>query len=106
MTAPGVDRWPSTIASRWPRSAGSDARSISARVPSASSSRRLRPCWMTLACRTEVWPIPGATPFSDDDEHSSYDRAAVERFWRALIEMERVFKVFGSRFVAQRPLGR
>ena len=33
--------------------------------------------------------------------HESYDPAAVHRFWLALVEMERVFKVFGTRFVGK-----
>ncbi|MCC7076809.1 MAG: hypothetical protein IT198_06750 [Acidimicrobiia bacterium] len=58
-----------------------------------------------LGVSTEVWPvpveIPGAIPFPADEVHASYDPAAVERFWRALVEMERVFKVFRTRFVGK-----
>jgi hypothetical protein len=54
---------------------------------------------------TEIWAtpveIPGAIPFSDDHEHASYDADAVQRFWLALVEMERVFKVFRARFVGK-----
>ncbi|MCU0311849.1 MAG: DUF5996 family protein [Acidimicrobiales bacterium] len=54
---------------------------------------------------TDIWPvpveIPGAIPFPDDREHARYDPAAVHRFWLALVEMERVFKVFRSRFVGK-----
>ena len=54
---------------------------------------------------TEIWPmpveIPGAIPFPDDRVHDSYDRDAVHRFWLALVEMDRVFKVFRTRFVGK-----
>ena len=45
--------------------------------------------------------IPGAIPFADDRVHASYDRDAVHRFWLALVQMERVFKVFRTRFVGK-----
>ena len=34
--------------------------------------------------RPEPFGVPMTTPFSDDNEHASYDAAAVERYWRAL----------------------
>jgi hypothetical protein len=58
-----------------------------------------------LGVPTDIWPmpveIPGATPFPDDSVHASYDPDAVQRFWRALVDMERVLKVFRSRFVGK-----
>lgn len=58
-----------------------------------------------LGVATEIWPmpveIPGAIPFPDDHVHASYDADAVHRFWQALLEMERVLKVFRSRFVGK-----
>jgi hypothetical protein len=58
-----------------------------------------------LGVATEIWPVPveivGAIAFTDDHVHASYDRDAVRRFWLALVEMERVFKVFRSRFVGK-----
>ena len=58
-----------------------------------------------LDVATEIWPmpveIPGAIPFPDDRAHDSYDRDAIHRFWLALVEMERVFKVFRTRFVGK-----
>jgi hypothetical protein len=58
-----------------------------------------------LEVATEIWPvpveIPGAIAFVDDHLHASYDRGAVHRFWRALVEMDRVFKVFRARFVGK-----
>ena len=58
-----------------------------------------------LNVATEIWAmpveIPGAIPFPDDRSHASYDGDAVRRFWLALVEMERVFKVFRARFVGK-----
>jgi hypothetical protein len=58
-----------------------------------------------LGLGTEIWPmpveIPGAIPFAEDRTHASYDRDAAQRYWRALVEMDRVFKVFRSRFVGK-----
>jgi hypothetical protein len=34
--------------------------------------------------RPEPFGVPMTTPFPDDNEHASYDAAAVERYWRAL----------------------
>ncbi|MGB6058169.1 MAG: DUF5996 family protein [Microthrixaceae bacterium] len=58
-----------------------------------------------LGVPTEIWTmpveIPGAIPFTEDRTHTTYDADAVHRFWLALVEMERVFKVFGTRFVGK-----
>jgi hypothetical protein len=45
--------------------------------------------------------IPDATPFADDTAHASYDRAAIERFWRALVEIDRVLDRFRGRFIGK-----
>ena len=40
-------------------------------------------------------------PFAEDREHKSYDKAAVEQFFRALSNIDRVFKEFRSRFIGK-----
>lgn len=40
-------------------------------------------------------------PFAEDREHKSYDKAAVEKFFRALSNIDRVFKEFRSRFIGK-----
>jgi hypothetical protein len=59
----------------------------------------------SLGVATQIWPVPveieGAVPFPDDHTHAAYDPAAVQRFWLALLEMTRVFTLFGSRFVGK-----
>lgn len=58
-----------------------------------------------MGLTTAIWPvpveIPGAIPFVEDRVHASYDPDAVRRFWLALVEMQRVFNVFRTRFVGK-----
>jgi hypothetical protein len=58
-----------------------------------------------VGVRTEIWPVPvvieGAVPFADDDVHAAYDRAQAERFWLALVRIERVLRQFRGRFVGK-----
>ena len=58
-----------------------------------------------LGVATEIWPVPVEIPdaiaFDEDRVHASYDAEAVHRFWLALVEIERVFKVFRTGFVGK-----
>ena len=40
-------------------------------------------------------------PFAEDTTHKSYDKAAVERFFRVISSIDRVFKEFRSRFTGK-----
>ncbi len=40
-------------------------------------------------------------PFARDTVHRSYDPGAVNRFWRALVQSDRVFKTFRGRFTGK-----
>ena len=40
-------------------------------------------------------------PFDRDEVHRAYDRAAVNRFWRVLVQNDRVFKRFRSGFLGK-----
>jgi hypothetical protein len=42
--------------------------------------------------------IQNPIPFDEDEEHRSYDREYANRFWRVLVQSDRVFKQFRSRF--------
>lgn len=42
--------------------------------------------------------VENPIPFAEDDVHSSYEREPVERFFRALSSIDRVFKEFRARF--------
>lgn len=58
-----------------------------------------------LGVATEIWPVPveieGAIPFTEDRDHHRYDPDAVQRFWLALVRIERVLKEFRKEFVGK-----
>ena len=45
--------------------------------------------------------VPDPISFSQDTVHSAYDAAAAHRFWRALVQADRVFKVFRTGFIGK-----
>ena len=45
--------------------------------------------------------IPDATPFGADTSHAAYDREAMNRFWRGLVEIDRVLDIFRGRFIGK-----
>jgi len=45
--------------------------------------------------------VQSPIPFSQDRTHRAYDAAAAHRFWRALIQVDRVFKLFRSGFLGK-----
>jgi hypothetical protein len=52
-----------------------------------------------------IWTMPceieGAIPLDTDEVHRSYDGEAAQRFWRALLQTDRVMKEFRSRFIGK-----
>jgi hypothetical protein len=42
--------------------------------------------------------VATAIPFAEDRVHASYDPEAAQRFWRALVQVDRVFKAFRAGF--------
>ena len=40
-------------------------------------------------------------PFAEDETHRSYDAEYVHRFWLALVQADRVFKIFRARFIGK-----
>jgi hypothetical protein len=67
----------------------------------AETMTALRQCGIDV----KIWPVPveidNPIPFADDHEHASYDRDAVERFWRILIFTDRVLNRFRSLFIGK-----
>src|SRR5262249_35854251 len=51
-----------------------------------------------VAIRESPYGVPMTTPFPDDREHASYDRDAVERFWRILSWSDEVLDEFSGWF--------
>jgi Family of unknown function (DUF5996) len=45
--------------------------------------------------------VPDPIPFAQDTVHASYDKAAVERFFQALLQADRLCKIFRSRFIGK-----
>ena len=45
--------------------------------------------------------VPNPIRFSQDRIHAAYDCAAAHRFWRALVQVDRVFKLFRSGFLGK-----
>jgi hypothetical protein len=58
-----------------------------------------------LGLHTEIWEmpveIPGAVPFDTDTMHTVYDPEQARRFWRLLIQTQRVFEVFRGRYLGK-----
>lgn len=45
--------------------------------------------------------IAGAIPFSQDQQHNAYDAQYAQRFWRVLLQVDRLFKQFRTGFVGK-----
>jgi hypothetical protein len=45
--------------------------------------------------------LEDATPFAEDRTHASYDRECVTRFWRILLQSDRVFQRFRAGFIGK-----
>ena len=45
--------------------------------------------------------IPDSIPFDQDETHKAYDQVYANRFWRVLVQADRVFKEFRARFVGK-----
>jgi len=45
--------------------------------------------------------VPDPIPFDRDEVHRAYDRESANRFWRVLVQSERVFAQFRSRFIGK-----
>jgi hypothetical protein len=58
-----------------------------------------------LGLDVKIWPMPveiaDPMPFDRDEVHAAYDRDAVNRFWRALAQIDQVFHEFRGRFLGK-----
>jgi Family of unknown function (DUF5996) len=58
-----------------------------------------------LQLNVKIWTTPveieNPIPFEKDNEHSSYDPASANKFWRILVQADKVFKEFRSRFIGK-----
>src|SRR5262245_14644537 len=66
--------------------------------PTAEMTQRLR----ALGVEVHIWTMPSeiedAVPFERDREHAAYDADAAQRFWRQLVQADRVMNIFRGRF--------
>ncbi len=58
-----------------------------------------------LGIEVKIWSMPvevaDAVPFERDHAHKSYDAASAQRFWRVLVQTDRVMKQFRARFTGK-----
>jgi hypothetical protein len=58
-----------------------------------------------LGFPVEIYARPNeveeAIPFAEDEQHASYDAEAAHRFWRALLQVDRVFTEFRAGFLGK-----
>ena len=59
----------------------------------------------TLDLEVKIYPkpneVPNAIPFDQDEAHATYDPEYANRFWRVLLQSDRIFKIFRARFVGK-----
>ncbi len=61
----------------------------------------LRSVGIDVAIHTTPNEIPDPIPFEEDTTHASYDADYANRFWRVLVQSDRVFKEFRARFIGK-----
>ena len=66
---------------------------------------RLRALGVDIKIGTMPSEIEGAVPFERDREHAAYDADAAQRFWRQLVQADRVMNMFRGRFLGPGPGG-
>jgi hypothetical protein len=58
-----------------------------------------------LGVKARIWTTPcelaDPVPFEQDEAHVAYDSAAAQRFWRVLVQADRVLKAFRARFIGK-----
>ena len=71
----------------------------------ASFYARLMAELARLELPVRIYPRPNEIPdpvrFDQDEVHCAYDRASANRYWRILVQSDRVFNVFRARFIGK-----
>lgn len=74
-------------------------------MPVADFYRKTMGALRELGVEIKIFPRPveieEAIPFKKDDVHVAYDADAVHRYWRALVQVDRVFKDFRAHFIGK-----
>jgi hypothetical protein len=63
--------------------------------------QRLRELGIEVAINGRPSELAAAIPFAQDHTHASYDGAAAWRFWRALLQADRLLKLFRTGFIGK-----
>ena len=67
--------------------------------------RRLRAEMKKLGLEVKIYAKPNevadAIPFDQDEAHAAYDPDYAGRFWRVLLQSDRIFKIFRARFTGK-----
>jgi hypothetical protein len=61
----------------------------------------LRELGIEVEILTRPTEVVDAVPFEEDEQHANYDADAMQCYWRALVQVDRVFKVFRARFIGK-----
>jgi hypothetical protein len=61
----------------------------------------LRSLGIEVTIRAKPDEVPEPIPFAEDHLHAAYDPEYANRFWRILVQADRVFKEFRSRFIGK-----
>lgn len=71
----------------------------------AAFYRELMDALRALGIEVSIWTMPveieDPIPFEQDEQHAAYDPDAVQRFWRILVQVDRVFEAFRARFTGK-----
>jgi len=71
----------------------------------AAFYRRLMAELAAIGVEVAIDTLPNEVPdpirFADDETHASYDAAAAHAYWRALVTVDRVFRLFRTAFVGK-----
>ena len=67
----------------------------------AEIMENLRALKLNISIYTTPSEVPDGIPFEQDSVHRHYDPEFVNRFWRALVQVDRVLKEFRSRFIGK-----
>jgi len=74
-------------------------------MPVAHFHERLLRLLSTLGVEVAIHPLPNEVPdpipFAQDFVHADYDAQAAHRFWRALVQADRMLKLFRTCFVGK-----
>lgn len=61
----------------------------------------LRSLGIEIKIKARPDEVPDPIPFAEDHVHAAYDPEYANRFWRILVQADRVFKEFRSRFIGK-----